>query len=376
MSQPPETLLNMQRSVQQTLEREPIRVWAPCRIDMGSGWDLPQLATSFPWLNPATVTIAIKPGVLITLLPWENGEIRIDSNQFPSESAAAISPRFDTPLGSILAAVTAAGFHGIRVKIHSYVPPLGGLSASSAALVATLRGLIELGAFKGQERRAKIALLAHRIESNIRTCGLQDVVAPTYGGVNEWKWRFDKPKKQFYRNRLLNSAKLPAFDESICIVYLGSAHDDPSITTQRIERFIDATARSYWVDIIPAVRDFATSVANGDWNAAAKAVNREVDIRHRSGSSPISEDAWKFVYAARSKGCGARHAGRGGGGCLWAIGDPAQIRIVNAEWSELCLNDPASHMLESSASTLGVHVRTADGDYVLSHDSTLAEQGL
>ena len=53
-----------------------------------------------------------------------------------------------------------------------------------------------------------------------------------------------------------------------------------------------------------------------------------------------------LVSSARKTGCGARFTGAGGGGCVWALGQPENIERLKIRWqnilkdrSEACLLD-------------------------------------
>jgi D-glycero-alpha-D-manno-heptose-7-phosphate kinase len=345
------------RSLRGVLAKTPVVSRAPCRVDMGGGWDLPQLATGFQWLRPSTVNITIDIGVSVTLLPWSDGVVRVESTGFSPEESNPDAARFDTPLGSIMAAVVCADVCGVNVVVNSDAPRHAGLAASSAGIVATLRGLTAVDALPRLRTKTDITILAHRIESSLFSSGLQDVAAAVHGGANQWLWEFQR-QVPFRRVELLGNERLGTLSESMCLAYLGSAHSVPATTGQRVAAFLDGSARSDWLDIVPFVWAFARAVRRCDWRRAAEAMNEEVDIRCRGELSPIGPEGWRFVRIARRHGCGARHTGRGGGGCMWAIGDAGSIQSVRGEWAALCsdIENGDARLLEVRASGMGVHL--------------------
>lgn len=67
------------------------------------------------------------------------------------------------------------------------------------------------------------------------------------------------------------------------------------------------------------------SLINRNWNDAAKALNNEEHLRRKLLSfAPRKKTLW-LIERARQLGCGIKFAGRGDGGCLWAIGPEVSI---------------------------------------------------
>ncbi|MBI2093838.1 MAG: hypothetical protein HYT88_03865 [Candidatus Omnitrophica bacterium] len=258
-------------------------------------------------------------------------------------------------MGPLMACLATGGVSGVRLVVKSASPPLAGLSASSAALIATLYGLNCLGIFQVRLGSKELVLLAHRIESSLHTCGLQDLAAAVFGGVHAWRWKLTNPYEPFEGTSLVSGDDCRILDDVFCVAYLGSAHDDADATSSRVSAFLSGQGRRHWFDIIRCVHEYAKALEERDWKKAGLCMNRELELRKKCGGLlPLTQQMEAMIEAARTFSCGARHTGRGGGGCVWAIGMPQAIAATRARWQDLCWKIPGAKLLDVRASAKGV----------------------
>jgi D-glycero-alpha-D-manno-heptose-7-phosphate kinase len=312
---------------------------------MGGTLDISTFYYPLAYVKPVTVNIALDLRTRVRLLPHDKGYVQVSSKGFDSAQYPLDALPFDHPMGLIF--LIAAHFHldGIHIHIESESPPrsaLGGSSVASVVLVgAYLRLLERLGGPPGSRR--KTALLAHAMESVTAgvPCGLQDQLAAVYGGVNAWHWSEtvetgDERKCQtgegFRKEALVDQHQYSVLDKSILLAYCGIPHESKDVNQKWVRQFLSGESRTQWMEIAECSRSFGKALQAFDFDALAHWMNREVDIRCRLTPEVLDRTGKSLVTAAREKKCGARFCGAGGGGCIWAVGEPDRIANLSDAW--------------------------------------------
>jgi len=339
---------------------------APCRIDMGGTLDIGTFHYPLHRLHPATVNLAICLRTRITLASHTPGRIKVSSRGFDSVDIETEHVPFDHPMGLIFAIIAFFGVSGIHVKIDSASPPKSGMGGSSVVAVALVAALARLEEMQGKKSltRSQIALLAHAIEAGVAMvpCGYQDQLAAAYGGINEWEWR-PMGGLPFRRRIIIKKRRYRWFQPHLLVAYSGVPHVSSDVNGKWIRQFISGKFRNEWKMIIRHTRLFSRAMAGGDIPSAVTAMNTEVDIRRQLTPEVLDEMGIRLVASARENGCGARFTGAGGGGCLWALGDVAQMESLRHQWTDILSIRPDACLLDHRIDPKGVEVRFRDAGF-------------
>lgn len=347
------------QSIKKLLEKRPIEASAPCRIDSGGTWDIKALALPLEKIAPVTINIALNLRTHIILDPFEDGKVKILSKgfshveQFPFENLP-----FNSRFGLFFAAVSYFGFHGLQIQIKSDSPVKSALGGSSTALIALLKALSKAETLLGRKKlsRRRLLHLGFHIEEAVSRgkCGIQDQAAAAYGGMNLWRWRYGDGRSPFLRERLLAPTGWKSLSSSLLVAYSGKSH--VSLRTNRfwVDDFLAGKTRSGWIKVNEIVNTMAEAIKRADWNKAARLLNAEMAIRREITPDALIPLTAKMIDQAEDIGCGARFAGAGAGGSVWALGAVKKIRELKKIW-KLTL-DPVKNgkILDCAVDPMGV----------------------
>ncbi len=346
-------------SIRKILEEDEIRVSAPCRIDAGGTWDIKAMALPFEDISPTTVNMAINLRTEVWLRPFNDRTIKIHSKGFEPKLFIMDNLSFEPPYGLFIAAVRLFGCHGMEIKILSGAPVQSALGGSSTALVALIKALSEAKKrLSGKGMKAEEILhLSYHIEDAISggNCGAQDQGAGIYGGVNQWIWNYSRPVF-FKRIPLLNIHAQKELSERLLVVYSGKRHVS-SITNQRwIKDFLSGKTQKGWIRANEAAHRFAIALKERDWQGAIRHINEETEIR-----MDITPDAFipvteKLINQARECRCGARFAGAGAGGSVWAIGEREDIKALKSVWQDTISDIKDARILDCKIDPEGLKI--------------------
>jgi D-glycero-alpha-D-manno-heptose-7-phosphate kinase len=321
------------------LELQTIEASAPCRIDSGGTWDIRALALPLEKIKPVTVNIALNLRTRVTLSPFEDGKVSFLSKGFShGEPYPFENLPFDSRFGLFYAAVSYFGFHGLEVRIESDSPVKSALGGSSTALVALLKSLSKVDALIGKRKlpRRNLLHLGFHLEEAVSRgkCGMQDQAAAVYGGMNRWTWCYGQGKLPFQREPLLDIGGWKTLSKYILVAYSGKSH--VSLRTNRtwVNDFLSGKTRTGWVKANEIVNMVAEAIKQRDWNEAANLIMAEMAIRRELTPDALIPSTEKLIDQAESMGCGARFAGAGGGGSVWALGEMEKIRNLKKVWEQ------------------------------------------
>lgn len=340
------------------LEQDRISASAPCRIDMGGTLDITSLFYPLAHLRPCTFNIALDMRTRVSLHPYTPGRIRVESKGFaPAEYSLDEAP-FDHPMGLMFAVAAYFAVDGILIEVESSSPPRSALGGSSSAAVALLAAYFEL--FKAAQIRVPepdaIPVLAHGIEESIAgvPCGMQDQLAAVYGGVNAWHWEESRGRPSWRQQSLGGAGEASWLNERILVAYCGVPHESRDINGTWIRRFLSGRDRRRWEKIVDATKRFVYAFSEKDLDSAAGWMNLETDIRRELTPEVVDETGAELMEAAAVGNCGARFAGAGGGGCLWALGPAEAISELRDEWAAVTQRRPEAGILETGVDIRGV----------------------
>jgi D-glycero-alpha-D-manno-heptose-7-phosphate kinase len=330
---------------------------------MGGTLDIRTFSYPLQHLRPLTVNIALELRTRVELAPHARGRIQVRSRGFrPAEFAADAAP-FRHPLGLIFAVAAFFGAEGLRISVRSESPPRSALGGSSVAAAALVGAFLELDRRPGRRRPAErhaAALIAHAVEESVAgvPCGFQDQLAAVYGGVNAWHW-IALPRSAVYRREALwPRGRLAELQRRLLVAYVGVPHESSDINGRWVEQFLSGRRRPDWAEVAACVRVFREALLRGDFGAAAAAMNRETGIRRRMTPDVVDALGRRLCAAARRAGCGARFTGAGGGGCLWALGEPEAIAGLRPQWEAILAARRGARLLPAVIAAEGLRVET------------------
>ena len=317
-----------------------IEASAPCRVDMGGTLDISTFFYPLRRLEPCTVNLALNLRTRVTLVPNSNPKVRVSSRGFKSAEYSIEDAPFQHPLGLVFAVAAFFRAEGVHILIDSASPPKSALGGSSVAAVALVAAFARA---QGQIQtltpalRKKIALLAHEIEASVAgvPCGLQDQLAAAFGGVHAWYWQAGLHGAGFKRRTLLGRKALKKIGHHLLLAYCGVPHESRNINARWVGQFLKGSHRDRWQEIVSCTHRFAEAVAAEDYRAAAAAMNRETAIRRKMTPDVLDSVGRRLVDAAVRSNCGARFAGAGGGGCIWALGNLDDIDRLRGSWETI-----------------------------------------
>ena len=349
----------MSSSVRKILEHHSIEASSPCRIDSGGTWDIKALALPLERIEPATINMALNLRTCATLSPFKDGWIRVSSEGFPhSEQYPYERLPFNAPFGQFFAAISYFDFHGLQVRIRSGAPVKSSLGGSSTALIALIKALSKLAVFSGRKRLSsqEILYLGYHLEDGVSggNCGIQDQAAAVYGGVNRWIWCYGNRSFPFKRESLLDLKGRKELSKRILVAYSGKGHVSSRINRTWISAFLSGITRAGWVKVNDIVNGLAQAIKEQDWHAAAGLLRCEMAIRKEitpEAQIPITAD---LVGQAERMGCGARFAGAGAGGSVWALGEKDRIRDLKERWEKRLTSVKDALILECRVDPGGV----------------------
>lgn len=337
-----------------------VQTSAPCRIDMGGTLDMTTFHYPLGYLSPCTFNIAINLRTNIKINPYKQGMVKVTSKGFePAEFPAKELP-FRHPLGLVFAISAYFEADGVHIDIESTSPPKSALGGSSVAAVALTAGFLQIKEpeLTLAEIRKKAAGIAFFIESSIAgsTCGIQDHLAASYGGINAWYFDKKEIAPSYRKETVVKEDGYKPIKDRLLMAYCGVPHVSENVNSIWIDQFLSGKTRNEWIEIVDCTHRFVLAMREGRFSDSYPLMNRETEIRRDMTPDVLDEIGNKLVDSAIGAGCGTRFTGAGGGGCIWALGEPDTLSDLKKNWeSILSLRDEAS-FLEAEIDPNGVLV--------------------
>ncbi|MDF1591086.1 MAG: galactokinase [Desulfobacterales bacterium] len=338
---------------------EKIEASAPCRVDIGGTLDISTFYYPLCGLAPCTVNLALNLRTRVTLIPNSNLKVKVSSRGFKSAEYAVGDAPFQHPLGLMFAVAAFFRAEGVHILIDSVSPPQSALGGSSVAAVALVAAFAKARGQIGTltpALRTKIAILAHEIEASVAgvPCGLQDQLAAAFGGGHAWYWQAGLKGSGFRRRTLLDRKACNKIGRHLLLAYCGIPHESKNINSRWVGQFLKGSHRDRWQEIVLCTHRFAEAITVEDYSAAAAAMNRETAIRRKMTPDVLDAVGRRLVDAAVRTNCGARFAGAGGGGCIWALGHLEDIDRLRGLWETILSERTDARLLAALIDTEGL----------------------
>jgi D-glycero-alpha-D-manno-heptose-7-phosphate kinase len=144
------------------------------------------------------------------------------------------------------------------------------------------------------------------------------------------------------------------FQDRLLVAYCGAPHVSKDVNATWVRQFIAGQYREHWHKMARCSRTFVSALASGDFSLARDMMNQEVDIRCALTPDVLDPLGKQLVAAARDQGCGARFTGAGGGGCIWALGEPPNLELLRPIWHEILTHRQAAKILKTGIDFKGL----------------------
>ena len=340
------------------LEMGTVEASAPCRIDMGGTLDLSTFYLPLRHMKPCTFNAALDLRTRVSLEPYTAAKLKVSSRGFDSFEVDSAAAPFRHPLGLILAVAAYFNAQGVHIRIDSASPPRSALGGSSVAAVALIWAFCKALARAGHPmpEPEHVALLAQAIEQSVAgvPCGIQDQLAAVYGGVNAWTWPAAPGSPAFMRREIVPAAGCADFSKHLLVAYCGAPHVSQDINGTWVREFLAGRNRAIWRQIAAQCHAFIDALSVADYPLACNLMNAETDLRLHMTPDVLDSVGKQLVDAARKHGCGARFSGAGGGGCVWALGNPEEIGTLRTVWQGLVVVHPQAAILQTAVDATGI----------------------
>lgn len=295
-----------------------VKISAPNRVDLAGGTtDLYPLYLFMEGGFTVNAAIGVYSGVVLT--PLEGTTIRIVSEDLGSSvevSDASVLP-LDGPLGlpgRVVRAVRPPT--GLEIVTRNEAPAGSGLGASSALVVALLKGLLSL---RGEELspRELVELAAGIEAASIGVpAGTQDHIAALHGGVSAIEFGY----RGFVRTECGSGPEgCGRLEEMLVLSFTGEGRFSGMNNWDVTKGFIDRQAglREKLVEIRNIAREMCGAVSEGRWDEIPALVDREWTVRRSLANGISTPRIDAIMSAARKAGAVAgKVCGAGGGGCM------------------------------------------------------------
>jgi D-glycero-alpha-D-manno-heptose-7-phosphate kinase len=217
---------------------------------------------------------------------------------------------------------------GLVVETNSEAPAGGGISGSSAMLIATVSAFNKLC---GTGHRIEtVREIAQNIEAQIISVptGCQDYYPAMYGGVSAIELT---PAGLFRKAIPVDTAEL---NRRFVLAYTGKPRNSGINNWEVMKAHIngDKTVHRNFQRIVSIANGMRSALEKSDWTGAARLLREEWSFRKKNAPG-ISTELIDHLVAVTSKR-GARAAkvcGAGGGGCVVFLCEPdAKTRVSEA----------------------------------------------
>ena len=183
---------------------------------------------------------------------------------------------------------------------------------------------------------------------------MQDQAAAVYGGVNGWLWNYSSREMPVKREKLLDNTGMRRLSKSILVAYSGKWHVSASTNRLWLKNFLEGRTRQGWLEANAVVRELIKSVKSMELQESVRCIKKEMKIRRRITPDAMIPETSELIKVAEKAGCGARFAGAGAGGSVWALGEPEDIFLLKKRWNKELSGIKGAYMLQCAVDPKGV----------------------
>lgn len=328
----------MDEPMKNRLEKKPVIMSAPCRLDFGGTLDISTFYFPLRKYSPSTFNLAINMRTRVLLHPYTAGRVKISSRGFETAEFDADNLPLTHPMGLMFAVAAYFAASGVHIDIQSSSPPRSALGGSSVAAVALIAAFFKLNGNYDEASPPldEIVLLAHHLESSVARvpCGIQDQLAAAFGGVNQWFWNGRVTGLPYERKRLAEVESYPEIEQHFIAAYCGQPHESKDINGRWVDHFLTGKDIGIWKEIVKTCNMFSDAVEKSDYERAAELMRKETGLRLQMTPDVLDAVGLKLSALASRHDCGVRFTGAGGGGCVWAVGGKNKLLELKSRWHD------------------------------------------
>jgi D-glycero-alpha-D-manno-heptose-7-phosphate kinase len=138
------------------------------------------------------------------------------------------------------------------------------------------------------------------------------------------------------------------------VAFSGISHASLPTNRKWVRDFLSGSTRGTWIEVNRAVRRFAEALQEHRWSAAAGLLREELALRKTITPEALIPEVDGLICQAEAAGCGARFAGAGAGGSLWAIGESGNVDELRRTWSKTLAPVDGAEILDCIVDPVGV----------------------
>ncbi len=239
---------------------------------------------------------------------------------------------------------------GLELHTRSESPVGAGIAGSSALNIAVCGALM---AWSGETRSdAEIMQIAMNVEAqaiDVPT-GVQDYRPAFYGGVSAVELGVDGVR------RVVLPVEPRELDCRLVVAYTGATRNSGINNWEVTKRHIDGDAEvqrrfARISEIAGAMRE---ALERSDWVEVGRQIAAEWDNRKGLAPGVTTPEIDAILSAASKAGAfGGKVCGAGGGGCLFALGDPAHVPAIRE-----AIRAAGGRLLDCTIESEGLRVET------------------
>ena len=196
---------------------------------------------------------------------------------------------------------------------------------------------------------------------------MQDQGAAVFGGVHAWHWRYSREGGVFERETIVERTGYEDMSRRMLVAYSGRRHSSTGINRRWMKGFLSGGTRCAWIEANQMVNRFASRIREGRWEEAAGALRDEVALRRKITPEAFTEVISRLIGKSEEMGCGARFAGAGGGGSVWAIGEIDAIGRLRGVWEDILKSSRKGRILDCAIDPDGVRAEGGLEDHSVTY---------
>lgn len=330
---------------------------APTRLDCGGSTDHRLTALLCRHWRPMTVNIAVDLTANVRIGPYKTGKILVNIKEIGQREFTPPRFPFKGPFALVSAIICYFGVHGCSIEICTDFPfqsGLGGSGAVAIALIGAFQECLSRNVLRTEEFPSYVRV-AHNLEDSLfGNTGMQDQAAAIYGGVNLWEWRYSD-HLNFERRQI--TTDISELNEHILLAYTGRSHELSQNGSRMLARFRSKGDLGPFIAISKHAQDFANALEFKDHRLAGKSLSKAFQLRS-SLLPALPPCDLELLDMAQKLNCGASLTGRGGGGCIWAIGEKQDIAELRSQWQQAFEFRQIGSTLSANVTDKGMVVRS------------------
>ena len=241
---------------------------------------------------------------------------------------------------------------GLELHTRSESPIGAGIAGSSALNIAVCGALARWrGDILSEDALMQVAMNVEAQAIDVPT-GVQDYRPAVYGGVSAVELRVDGIR------RVALPVDVRQLEERLVLAYTNASRNSGINNWEVTKRHIDGDRRVQ--SSFARIRDIAAAMRGalerGDWAEVGRQIADEWENRKQLAPGVTTREIDAMLAAARAAGAyGGKVCGAGGGGCLFCIGEPADVPAIRG-----ALADAGARVLDFSIEREGLRVETRD----------------